>query len=60
MPWRSKAQARWGHSPTGEKALGGKASVSEWDSATTKGSLPERKKPVIPRRKNGNNTSNHS
>jgi hypothetical protein len=40
MPWKSKAQAAWGHSPTGVKALGGKAAVSEWDAATPKGSLP--------------------
>jgi len=52
MPWRSKAQARWGHSPSGLRALGGKDKVGEWDSATPKGSLPERKKShVIPRRK---------
>lgn len=44
MPWQSKAQSRWGHSPTGEKALGGKDKVAEWDSATTPGSLPEKKK----------------
>jgi hypothetical protein len=42
MPWKSKAQAAWGHSPEGLKALGGKSAVSEWDSATPKGSLPER------------------
>ena len=38
MPWKSTAQARWGHSPAGKKALGSKG-VSEWDSATPKGSL---------------------
>ena|SRR6185312_8347745 len=43
MPWQSKAQARWGHSAAGEKALGGPTAVSEWDHATTPGSLPERK-----------------
>ena len=42
MPWASKAQARWGHSPAGLEALGGASKVSEWDSATTPGSLPER------------------
>ena len=42
MPWRSIAQARWGHSPAGEKALGGPSAVAEWDSATPKGSLPRR------------------
>lgn len=42
MPWASKAQARWGHSPSGVKALGGKAKVAEWDKATPKGSLKKR------------------
>ena len=44
MPWKSKAQAAWGHSPAGIKALGGKAAVSEWDSASKGKKLPERKK----------------
>ena len=39
MPWKSTQQARWGHSPAGKKALGGASKVSEWDSATPKGSL---------------------
>jgi len=43
MPWKSKAQARWGHSASGVKALGGKTAVAEWDAATPKGSLPEKK-----------------
>lgn len=38
MPWKSAAQARWGHSPAGKKALGAKA-IPEWDAATPKGSL---------------------
>lgn len=38
MPWKSVAQARWGHSPAGKKALGA-SGVKEWDSATPKGSL---------------------
>lgn len=38
MPWRSKKQAAWGHSPSGVKALGS-AGVKEWDAATPKGSL---------------------
>lgn len=52
MPWKSIQQARWGHSAAGEKALGGKAAVSEWDAATAKGSLPRRvsKKPVAKRK----------
>ncbi len=40
MPWKSTQQARWGHSPSGIKALGGKNKVAEWDAATPKGSLP--------------------
>lgn len=51
MPWVSKAQARWGHSPEGVKALGGKTAVKEWDSATQKGSLPEKKVKLVSRRK---------
>ena len=45
MPWASKSQARWGHSPTGVKALGGAAKVSEFDAATPKGSLLDKKPP---------------
>ena len=48
MPWKSKAQAAWGHSPSGLKALGGAAKVSEWDAATPKGSLKKKSKHVIP------------
>lgn len=39
MPWQSTQQAKWGHSPSGLKALGGAAKVREWDAATPKGSL---------------------
>lgn len=48
MPWVSKAQAAWGHTAAGIKALGGKANVSEWDAATQKGSLPNRKHKHLP------------
>ena len=48
MPWQSKAQAAWGHSPSGLKALGGASKVREWDSATSKGSLPDMKPPKKP------------
>ena len=41
MPWKSVAEARWGHSPSGIAALGGKAKVQEWDKATTPGTLPQ-------------------
>lgn len=42
MPFVSRAQQRWGHTAAGEKALGGKAKLAEWDSATPKGaSVPQ-------------------
>jgi hypothetical protein len=44
MPWKSVQQARWGHSPSGIKALGGKSKVAEWDAATPKGSLKKKAK----------------
>lgn len=34
MPFVSAKQQRWGHTSAGIKALGGKASVHEWDMAT--------------------------
>lgn len=39
MPFVSRAQARWGNSEEGRKALG---DVSEWNDATDFSSLPER------------------
>jgi hypothetical protein len=44
MPWKSIQQARWGHSKSGLKALGGKSKVAEWDAATPKGSLNKKGK----------------
>ncbi len=44
MPWQSVQQAKWGHSPSGLKALGGAAKVNEWDAATPKGSLTDKTK----------------
>ena len=44
MPYKSDAQRRWAHTSKGVKALGGKAKVSEWDSASKGLKLPERKK----------------
>jgi hypothetical protein len=41
-PFVSDAQRRWGHTAAGEKALGGKAGVHEWDEATKGKKLPER------------------
>ncbi len=42
MPYRSKAQARWAHTPAGRKALGGSEAVKEWDRETKGKKLPER------------------
>lgn len=42
MSWKSKAQQRWGNSPDGIKALGGKQAVAEWDRATGNKKLPQR------------------
>lgn len=36
---------RWGNSPVGQKALGGKDKVAEWNGAT-KSAIPERKGPT--------------
>lgn len=44
MPWKSKKQRAWGHSPAGTKALGGKKAVEEWDNATKGKKLPKRVK----------------
>ena len=44
MPWKSKAQRRWGHTPAGKKALGGTKAVKEWDEATKSKRLPEKVK----------------
>ena len=45
MPFKSKAQNAWAHTPAGIKALGGKAKVKEWESATNYSKLPEKVKP---------------
>ena len=43
MPFSSRAQQRWGHSPSGARALGGEDKVKEWDDATPDfNALPER------------------
>lgn len=41
MPFVSKAQMRWGNSPSGKKALGS-AGVKEWDRASKGLKLPEK------------------
>lgn len=40
--FKSRAQKKWGHTPAGEKALGGPAAVAEWDAATKGRKLPGR------------------
>lgn len=43
MPYKSDAQRKWAHTKAGTKALGGKAKVAEWDSASKGRKLPKRK-----------------
>ncbi len=40
MPFESKAQNAWAHTPAGTKALGGPAKVKEWEHATDYSHLP--------------------
>jgi hypothetical protein len=40
MPFESKAQNAWAHTPAGTKALGGKAKVKEWEHSTDYSHLP--------------------
>lgn len=47
MPWKSKKQRAWGHSPEGIKALGGKKAVEEWDNVTKGKKLPK----IAPKKK---------
>ena len=44
MPFKSKAQQKWGNSTAGVKALGGKKKVAEWNAATKGKKLPVRVK----------------
>jgi hypothetical protein len=41
-PYASDAQRHWAHTPTGEKSLGGKKAVHEWDEASKGKKLPEK------------------
>lgn len=47
MPFKSLAQNRWAHTPTGVRALGGSGHVKEWEAATDYHALPERKDPPM-------------
>ena len=40
MPFVSVKQERWGHTPEGQKALGGAGAVHEWDQASKGRNLP--------------------
>lgn len=40
MPYKSKAQQGWAHTPAGTKALGGAEAVKEWDKASKGKHLP--------------------
>lgn len=42
MPYKSRQQEKWAHTPAGEAALGGPAKVAEWDAASKGKSLPKR------------------
>lgn len=44
MPWKSEAQRKWGNSPAGIKALGGKKNVAEWNRATEGKKIPPKVK----------------
>lgn len=40
MPFKSLKQERWGHTASGEKALGGKNKLNEWDQASKSKDFP--------------------
>lgn len=46
MPYKSRQQEKWAHTPAGEKALGGPEKVKEWDKASKGLKLP----PVAPKK----------
>lgn len=41
MPFLSRAQNSWAHTPNGIRALGGIKKVKEWESATDYSKLPD-------------------
>ncbi len=41
MPYKSKAQEKWAHTPSGVQALGGLKKVKEWDKESKGKKLPE-------------------
>ena len=46
MPYKSKAQRDWAHTPAGIKALGGPDKVKVWDAASDGLKLPNLVKPT--------------
>lgn len=46
MPFVSRKQQRWGNSPAGTKALGGKKRVKEWNDSTAEKEIPEKVTPL--------------
>lgn len=47
MPYSSLQQMKWAHTKAGEKALGGKAKVAEWDKESKGLKLPKKVKNKI-------------
>lgn len=47
MPFKSKAEAKWGNIPAGLRALGGKDKVDEWNASTNFDDLPEKVEGVL-------------
>lgn len=47
MPFRSKKQNAWGHTPAGMEALGGPSKVKEWEGETEYNNLPTK----VPKKK---------
>ena len=47
MPFVSKQQQKWAHTQNGQRALGGKDKVDEWDQSTDFGSLPDKVEGII-------------
>lgn len=41
MPYKSDQQRKWAHTAEGQKALGGKDKVAEWDSSSKGMKLPK-------------------
>ena len=59
MSWKSDKQRKWGNSPAGIKALGGKAKVAEWNNASEGMKLPMRKSHSVIHAKMGTIKHNH-